>query len=85
MAAPIGAIDQLTVVSTDGAGAMPKQVTDNVVQTLNMLKTSTGLDLEQLIQRSVQKASSGMGLTSGEVAAGSAAGGSASSDGAPAR
>ena len=39
VAAPIAAIDQLTVLSTDGAGALPKQVTDNVVQTLAMLKT----------------------------------------------
>ena len=31
VAAPIGDIDQLTVVSTDGAGALPKQVNDNVV------------------------------------------------------
>ncbi|HVK29422.1 MAG TPA: SPFH domain-containing protein [Nocardioides sp.] len=56
VAAPIAAIDQLTVLSTDGAGALPRQVTDNVAQTLQMLKTSTGLDLEALIQKSVGKA-----------------------------
>ena len=56
VAAPISAIDQLTIVSTDGAGALPKQVNDNVVQTLAMLKTSTGLDLEGLIKRSVDGA-----------------------------
>ena len=56
VASPIAAIDQLTVLSTDGAGALPKQVTDNVAQTLQMLKTSTGLDLEALIQKSVGKA-----------------------------
>jgi flotillin len=53
VAAPISAIDQLTIVSTDGAGALPKQVNDNVVQTLALLKTSTGLDLEGLIKRTV--------------------------------
>lgn len=58
VAAPIAAIDQLTVLSTDGAGALPKQVTDNVAQTLQMLKTSTGLDLEGLIHKSVQRAAS---------------------------
>ena len=63
VAAPIGAIDQLTVVSTDGAGALPKQVTDNVVQTLSMLKTSTGIDLEGLIKKSVEGA---VGGTSGQ-------------------
>jgi flotillin len=53
VAAPISAIDQLTVLSTDGAGALPKQVNDNIVQTLQMLKTSTGLDLDALIHNSV--------------------------------
>nr|WP_253945405.1 SPFH domain-containing protein [Nocardioides sp. zg-DK7169] len=56
VAAPIGAIDQLTVVSTDGAAALPRQVTDNVVQTMSMLKTSTGLDFEALIKRAVEGA-----------------------------
>jgi len=56
VAAPISAIDNLTVLSTDGAGAMPKQVVDNVTQTLQMLKTATGIDLESLIHKSVDKA-----------------------------
>ena len=56
VAAPMAAIDQLTVISSDGAGALPRQVNDNVVQTLNMLKTSTGLDLEALIKKSVGNA-----------------------------
>lgn len=62
VAAPIGNIDQLTVISPDGAGALPRQVNDNVVQTLNMLKTSTGLDLEALIKKSISKAAEGSGL-----------------------
>lgn len=71
VAAPIAAIDQLTVLSTDGAGALPKQVTDNVVQTLQMLKTSTGLDLESLIHRSVERAQSGLGGGDGVLPASS--------------
>ena len=59
VASPIAAIDQLTVLSTDGAGALPKQVTDNVAQTLQMLKTSTGLDLDALIKKSVSKVANG--------------------------
>ncbi|WP_408897593.1 flotillin family protein [Nocardioides sp. R1-1] len=59
VAAPIAAIDQLTVLSTDGAGALPRQVTDNVAQTLQMLKTSTGLDLDALIKKSVDRATDG--------------------------
>ncbi|MDO3394138.1 SPFH domain-containing protein [Nocardioides sp. SOB44] len=62
VAAPISAIDQLTVISTDGAGAMPKQVTDNVTQTMSMLKATTGLDLEALIKSSVGKAAASSGL-----------------------
>ena len=63
VAAPIAAIDQLTIVSTDGAGALPKQVNDNVVQTLALLKTSTGLDLEGLIKRTVDGAVGGAART----------------------
>ncbi|MFC5729266.1 MULTISPECIES: flotillin domain-containing protein [Nocardioides] len=65
VAAPISAIDQLTILSSDGAGALPRQVTDNVTQTLQMLKTTTGLDLESLIHRSVERAASGMGAVAG--------------------
>jgi flotillin len=42
VAAPMSAIDNLTVLSTDGAGALPKQVVENVAQTMQMLKTATG-------------------------------------------
>ncbi len=51
VAAPMAAIDQLTVVSTEGAGALPRQVTDNLVQTMNLLRTTTGIDLQGLMQR----------------------------------
>jgi len=51
VAAPMASIDKLTVISTDGAGALPKQVTDNVVQTMELLKTTTGVDLQALIER----------------------------------
>jgi flotillin len=57
VAAPIAAIDQLTVLSTDGAGALPKQVNDNLTQTLEMLKTSTGLDLGSMIRSSLDRTS----------------------------
>ena len=49
VAAPMAAIDRLTVVSTDGAGALPRQVTDNIVQTMELLKNTTGVDLEALL------------------------------------
>ena len=51
VAAPMSNIDKLTVVSTDGAGALPKQVNDNVVQTMELLKNTTGVDLSTLLER----------------------------------
>lgn len=68
VAAPIAAIDQLTVLSTDGAGAIPKQVVSNVAQTLEMLRTTTGIDLEGLLQKAVD----GAGSSSTTVVAGEA-------------
>ena len=59
VAAPMANIDQLTVISTDGAGALPRQVNDNVVQTLNLLKTSTGIDLQALLKSSLSETSIG--------------------------
>ncbi|MEX0427792.1 flotillin family protein [Nocardioides sp. DS6] len=82
VAAPIAAIDRLTVLSTDGAGALPKQVTDNVAQTLTMLKTTTGLDLESLIHRTVQKAADGMGVGSDAIPPAVAGSHAAEADGA---
>ena len=68
VAAPISNIKELTIVSTDGAGALPKQVTENVVETLSMLKTSTGLDLEAVIKRAVNGAVPQAGAEAGAVA-----------------
>ena len=57
VAAPMAAIDKLTVVSTDGAGALPKQVTDNLVQTMELLKNTTGVDLQELVGRYASRGS----------------------------
>jgi flotillin len=51
VAAPMAAIDKLTVVSADGAGTLPRQVNDNVLQTLELLRATTGLDLGTLAAR----------------------------------
>ena len=47
----MGNIDKMTVISADGAGELTKQVTNNLVQTMEMLKATTGLDVESLIQK----------------------------------
>ena len=51
VAAPMAAIEKLTVISTDGAGAMPKQVTNNVVQTMELIKNATGVDLTKMLSK----------------------------------
>jgi len=67
VAAPISAIDNLTVLSTDGAGAMPKQVVENVTQTLQMLKTATGVDLQSLLNTAVDSKRSTAPVVAGEA------------------
>ncbi|MET0467788.1 MAG: SPFH domain-containing protein [Aeromicrobium sp.] len=49
LAAPMGNIDTLTVVSTDGASALPKALADNMTQVMELFKTVTGTDLSKLI------------------------------------
>jgi flotillin len=68
VAAPMAAIDQLTVVSTEGAGALPRQVTDNLVQTMNLLRTTTGIDLQSLMQRMSGSATDGSTTPAGQGA-----------------
>ncbi len=51
ISAPMAAIDNLTVVSTDGASQLPRQVTSNLVETMEMLRATTGMDLQQLLQK----------------------------------
>lgn len=51
VAAPMGNIETLTVLSTEGASELPKQVTTNVMQTLQMVKDTTGFDLTAAVER----------------------------------
>ncbi len=50
VASPMANIDTLTVISTDGAGELPKQVANNIYQTMELLKNTTGVDLQQLLK-----------------------------------
>ncbi|MDO5683692.1 MAG: SPFH domain-containing protein [Propionibacteriaceae bacterium] len=56
VASPMAGIDKLTVISTDGAGAVPKQVTNNVVQTMELIKNTTGVDLTKLLAKYTDEA-----------------------------
>jgi flotillin len=49
-AEPLAAIDKMTVVSTDGAGRLPRAVADNVAQGLELLSSTTGVDLAALLR-----------------------------------
>jgi flotillin len=49
--APVGAIDKLTVISTDGASSLTKTVASNVAQGLQIGTDLTGVDLTQLLTR----------------------------------
>jgi flotillin len=49
--APLSAIDKLTVISTDGAGALPRQVAGNVAQGMQLMNDLVGIDLAALAQR----------------------------------
>ncbi len=51
VAAPLAAIDKLTVVSADGASSLPRTVNDNVLQTVEMVKNTTGIDLLDVLRR----------------------------------
>ncbi|MDT0341546.1 flotillin family protein [Streptomyces litchfieldiae] len=48
-AEPMAAIDKLTVISTDGAGQLPRTVADNVTQGMELLSSTTGVDLAALL------------------------------------
>lgn len=49
--APLAGVDKMTVISTDGAGALPKSVASNVAQGMQLSKDLTGVDLSALLSR----------------------------------
>jgi flotillin len=59
LAAPMGAIDQLTVISTDGASALPRQVTSNFTQLQQLLKDTVGIDLASIVNSRAGTAANG--------------------------
>ncbi|PCG86004.1 flotillin [Streptomyces sp. WZ.A104] len=47
---PLSAIDKMTVISTDGASQLARTVTDNVAQGVELLNSTTGVDLGALLE-----------------------------------
>ncbi len=54
-AEPLSAIDKMTVISTDGASQLSRTVTDNVAQGLELLSSTTGVDLPSLLKNLTQR------------------------------
>ncbi|MFJ6697285.1 flotillin family protein [Streptomyces sp. NPDC091272] len=54
-AEPLSAIDKMTVISTDGASQLSRTVTDNVAQGMELLSSTTGVDLTALLKGIAQK------------------------------
>ncbi len=50
LAAPIGAIKDLTVISNDGAGQLSRSVAGNLHETLETVRRTTGVDLLSLVK-----------------------------------
>ncbi|MGW2589291.1 SPFH domain-containing protein [Streptomyces sp. NPDC001515] len=48
-AEPMSAIDKMTVISTDGASQLSRTVTENVAQGMELLSSTTGVDLGALL------------------------------------
>ncbi|MFR9726657.1 flotillin family protein [Streptomyces sp. MS19] len=55
-AEPISAIDKMTVISTDGAGRLPRAVADNVAQGMELLSSATGIDVSAVLSGLAGKA-----------------------------
>ncbi|MFE2290856.1 flotillin family protein [Streptomyces sp. NPDC059452] len=47
---PLSAIDKMTVISTDGASQLARTVTDNVAQGVELLSSTTGVDVAALLE-----------------------------------
>ncbi|MCZ4123926.1 MULTISPECIES: flotillin family protein [unclassified Streptomyces] len=54
-AEPLSAIDKMTVISTDGASQLSRTVTNNVAQGFELLSSTTGVDLAELLRSITQR------------------------------
>ncbi|MEU2788127.1 flotillin domain-containing protein, partial [Streptomyces sp. NPDC007100] len=55
---PLSAVDKMTVISTDGASRLSRTVTDNVAQGMELLSSTTGVDLAKLLKNFSRRATS---------------------------
>lgn len=65
---PIAAVDKMTVISTDGASSITKQVSSGVAQGLQLGTDLTGIDIAGLLSRLGKPAPSAVNNVDGDVA-----------------
>ncbi|MBD2828310.1 flotillin family protein [Streptomyces sp. SID8016] len=63
---PLSAIDKMTVISTDGASQLARTVTDNVSQGMELLSSTTGVDLASLLDNLTSRTGTVPAPTAGE-------------------
>lgn len=72
-AEPLSNIDKMTVISTDGASRLSRTVTDNVAQGMELLSSTTGVDLGALLKNLKGGGTGGTGTAAAAAGAGHAA------------
>ncbi|MFI1186549.1 flotillin family protein [Streptomyces californicus] len=63
---PLSAIDKMTVISTDGASQLARTVTDNVSQGMELLSSTTGVDLASLLNNLTSRTGTAPAPAAGE-------------------
>jgi len=71
LARPLGSIDDLTVISNDGAGALSRSVAGNLHETLETVRRTTGVDVLGLLQGATSSSGTGSGGANGSSSGGS--------------
>ncbi len=66
---PLSAIDKMTVISTDGASQLSRTVADNVAQGVELLRSTTGVDLAELLRNITRRTGGAQGATTASAAA----------------
>ncbi len=67
---PLSAIDKMTVISTDGASQLSRTVADNVAQGVELLSSTTGVDLAELLKNITRRTGGAQGATTASAANG---------------
>ncbi|WP_326616331.1 SPFH domain-containing protein [Streptomyces decoyicus] len=61
---PLSAVDKMTVISTDGASQLSRTVADNVAQGMELLSSTTGVDLAEMLKGITQRGAASKAETS---------------------